>query len=69
MAIRKYPSGATHCVYPGHHYDEIYFRVANSGEYLEYFNMNRHEWVRNVLHPMSWLNTIHKLEDPDAVNE
>jgi hypothetical protein len=62
--IRKYPKGATHCVYPNAFHDEMFYRLA--WNVLEFFNMNRHEWYVSD-RPVEFLDNIHKLEDPDAV--
>lgn len=66
MAIRKYPRGATHCVYPNDYGDEIFYR--RGAETLEIFSMNRHQWFPSM-QPLDYLDTIHKIEDPDAVKE
>lgn len=66
MAIRKYPKGATHCLYPNAFHDEMFVRRKGNG--LEFFNMNRHEWTPSS-RPVEFLDEIHKLEDPDAVKE
>jgi hypothetical protein len=63
--IRKYPKGATHCLYPTA-MDELFFRKAKVGKHLEYFAMGSGCWYESTL-PVSQLEKLHKLEDPDAV--
>lgn len=65
MSIRKYPKGATHCMYPTA-MDELFFRKSNDGYSLEYFAMGRGCWYESTL-PVSQLEKLHKLEDPDAM--
>lgn len=59
-AIRKYPRGATHCVYPTA-MDEIFYRKSESGKGLEVFAMGRGEWFASIKE-IEFLDTIHKLE-------
>lgn len=65
MSIRKYPKGATHCMYPTA-MDEMFVRKAKDSNHLEYFAMGRGEWFKTNLTVQN-LPLLHKLEDPDAM--
>jgi hypothetical protein len=62
--IRKYPKGATHCVYTDDSHDKLFYRRGD--ETLENFMMGRHEWFPSSK-PLDYLDEIHKLKDPDAL--
>jgi hypothetical protein len=62
--LRKYPKGATHCVYPNDMQDELFYR--RGSETLEIFIMGRHEWFPSRK-PFGYLDEIHKLENPDQL--